>query len=169
VATIPRHAPGAGTRKVQHAVLVVALTALALAATTAAAARPTLNITLSGKVTSKTLHGTVTLSRLQCIRLGHGVDVHWSGTVGTGRTAHSVAGELDVPGPGKSAFGPNREGSGSLVVDGDYPGRLGAGEPGAGGSATVAKNLKSGTVSITLVYGASKVHEQGSWVCSSFE
>ena len=38
-----------------------------------------------------------------------------------------------------------------------------------GGTGTVAKNGKSGTVSITLVDGASKVHEQGSWVCHVFE
>jgi hypothetical protein len=131
----------------------------------ASAARPAVNLTVSGRFKTTTLRDKVRFGEIRCIPVGHGANVQWSGQVGVGKAAHQLTGEIDFQKPGKQSFGPKGIAIASLVVDGDYKDRLGSGFPRAGGNGTVAKNGKSGAISLTLLDGASKIHVQGSWTC----
>jgi hypothetical protein len=160
-----RSAPAAGGRKPRLALLLSSLAILTLVVT-AAAARSPLNLTLSGKFKTVALRGKVQFGTVNCIPVKlPATNVEWTGQIGTGKTAHRLAGEIDFHSTGKQTFGPSSSAIATLVVDGDYKDSLAAGLPGAGGTGTVAKNARSGTVSITLVDGRSKVLEHGSWAC----
>jgi hypothetical protein len=133
---------------------------------TAGAARSPLDLTLSGKYKKTLVRGKVQFGTVNCIPVKlPATNVEWTGQIGTGKTAHRLAGEIDFHSTGKQTFGPNSSAIATLVVDGDYKNSLAAGLPGGGGTGMVAKNAKSGTVSISLVNGRSKVLEQGSLAC----
>jgi len=146
-------------------VALLSLLAVLTLAAAASAARPALNLTVSGRFKTVTLRGKVQFGEIRCIPVGQGANVQWSGQVGVGKAAHRLTGELDFRKPGKQSYGPKGATIASLVVDGDYKDGLGSGFAGAGGTGTVAKNGKSGTISITLLYGRSKIREVGRWVC----
>jgi hypothetical protein len=146
-------------------VALLSLLAVLTLAVAASAARPALNLTVSGRFKTVTLRGRVQFGEIRCIPVGQGANIQWSGQVGVGKAAHRLTGELDFRKPGKQSYGPRGATIASLVVDGDYKDRLGSGFPRAGGTGMVAKNGKSGAISLTLLYGASKIHVQGSWTC----
>jgi hypothetical protein len=142
------------------------LVALATAVAAETAAEPKLNLTLVGSVKGTALHGKVQGGIVRCYPLsGKSLEVQWSGDLKVGGKVEQVSGDISFQKTGKSTFGPKGNATASLVVNGDYSGRLGSGLPGGKGNATVAANRKFGTVSSTLVYGTSKVKEQGAWAC----
>jgi hypothetical protein len=156
----------AGLRKLRRGVALVAGLALLLAVTASAAVGPVLNMRVDGRFKTFTLRGKVQFGRVRCVRVTSSeMNVFWGGSLGAGKRPHGLTGEIDFQKPGKQSFGPKGSALASLVVDGDYKDRLGSGFPHAGGTGTLAKNRKSGAVSITLLYGPSKIRVQGSWTC----
>jgi hypothetical protein len=97
----------------------------------------------------------------------HSLLVLWNGSVQVKpRTFVNVNGDLNFGKTGKSAFGTKLgEAVASLVVNNDYSNRFGSGVPCGSGSATIAKNRKSGSVNGVVVSGKEKVRIQGSWTC----
>jgi hypothetical protein len=131
-----------------------------------AAGRPSLDLTLTGSVKGTSLHGKVRGGLVRCYPSGKGLELQWSGGLNVGAKVEQVSGDVNFQKTGKSTFGPKGTAIASLVANNDYSNRLGSGLPGGGGSATVAANRKSGTISVELVGGpGTKVQEQGSWVC----
>jgi len=158
-------------RKTSTAAAGVAI-ALALAAVVVpaagAAGRSVLNLTLGGSAKGKPLKGKVQFARVICAPSStQSLSVVWNGSVQVKpRTFTNVSGDLSFGKTGKSAFGTKIGDSvASLTVNNDYSSRFGSGLPGGSGSATIAKNRKSGSVDVVVVSGKDKVRIQGSWVC----
>ena len=148
--------------------LVLALAAALVEATTGAAANPVLNLTLSGTAKGKPLKGKVQFGRVMCAPTGsQSLTVLWNGSVQVKpRTFTNVSGDLSFGKTGKSSFGTKLGDSvASLLVNNNYANRFGSGLPGGSGTATVAKNRKSGSVDVIVVSGKDRVRILGSWVC----
>jgi hypothetical protein len=166
MATITTPKALAHTRGFRYALVSVCVVAL-VTAVGAAAATPALNLTLSGTIKGAPLKGKVQFAHVTCVPLSNnGLLVQWNGSVMVKkRTFKSVNGEINFSKTGKSAFGPKGPATASLVVNGDYSGRLASGLPGGSGTGTVSRNRKTGSVNALVVYGRSKVRMQGTWVC----
>ena len=166
MAAIPPLAAPSGACRRRNALLAVCGVAL-VGAIGAAAATPARNLTLSGKVKGVPLNGKVQFGRVMCVPLSNnGLQVQWSGSVKVkNRVFKQVNGDLSFPKTGKSTFGPKGRATASLVLNGDYSGRLSSGLPGGSGTGTVSRSRKSGSLNTVVVYGPSKVRIKGTWVC----
>jgi len=140
----------------------VALTASSIAG----AAGSTLSLGLSGSYKGKPVNGPVVQGLVRCYQTGAGVEVQWSGSAKVNGSLKQVNGDMNFQRTGKSTFGPRGTAIASLVVNSDYSYRYGSGLRGGGGTGTLAKNRKSGTIAATVVSGKAKVREQGRWTCS---
>jgi hypothetical protein len=162
VKTIPLHRVAAGVRA------TVVAGAVALVVATTAAGAPVLNLTLSGTAKGKPLKGKVQFARLICASTStQSLSVVWNGSLqAKPRTFVNVSGDMSFGTTGKSAFGTKVGDSvASLLVNNDYSSRFGSGLRGGSGTATIAKNRKSGSVDVVVVSGKDKVRIQGGWVC----
>jgi hypothetical protein len=142
--------------------LLILVLVAGMLTSSAFAAAPTVNLSLTGSIAGKPVSGKVQFGRLICAPLtGKGLQLLWNGDLKVGGADKQASGEMQFSTTGKSTFGAHGTATASLVVGGSYASRLGS----TSGTATVAANRKSGTISVRLALGSSKVQEAGSWTC----
>ncbi len=147
-------------------VLLAASVAVVVVVAAPAATKPALNLSLKGSVKGVAVGGKVQFGSVTCAPLtGKGLQIIWSGQAKVGTGLKQVSGDMHFTTTGKSTFGPRGKATASLVVAGNYSGRLASGVPGGSGTGTVAANRKSGTLNVRVAAGASKVQETGRWTC----